>query len=668
MTDSIGAVPPATSPLTEPVLLEAAETRLGDFSMGLDALRLIPLALIVGAIATGIALVLLDLIGLFTNLLYGGRLDVTLVSPVVYSPGPAAVVIPVLGGLVIGLIARFGSHQIRGHGIPEAMETILTGGSKVQPRLAILKPISSAISIGSGGPFGAEGPIILTGGAFGSMVGQFVHLSAAERKTLLVAGAAAGMTAVFGTPVASVLLAVELLLFEWKPRSLIPVAAASLLAGVLRSHLAIAGLVAPAPLFPLAAAAGGTAGAASGTFGQLDDGAVLASIGIGLLGGLVAWLATVAVYASEDAFGRLPIHWMWWPAIGGLVIGIGGLVEPRVLGVGYDSIRAEIAGSLPLQALLVLFVVKLLVWAISLGSGTSGGILAPLLLLGGAAGGLVGGFLPGNLAPDAALLGMAATLAGTTRSPFTSIVFALELTGDLGVLPLLLGACVTADLVSVLALRRSILTEKVARRGFHVSREYAVDPLEALFVRDVMATSVLLLRPTEALASMQAALTSETHGRQRLFPVVDADGRLVGALGRRELTEAARRAMARERSAWRDGTDVANAPARGASAPSRGGTPAFVADVMRAPVIARADETLRHVADRMVEARVGVMPVLDADDSGRLVGLIAQADLLRARDRLLTEERHRERILRARLMPVIRTAFRVRRLPSASRR
>lgn len=650
MTEAIGLRDAALSP-AEPAaspIFGAAETRLGDFSMGMDALRLIPLGLLVGAIATAIALILLDLIGLFTNLLYGGRLSVALVSPVAYAPGPAAVLIPVGGGLVIGLIARFGSRQIRGHGIPEAMETILTGGSRVDPRLAVLKPISSAISIGSGGPFGAEGPIILTGGAFGSMVGQFVHLTAAERKTLLVAGAAAGMTAVFGTPVASVLLAVELLLFEWKPRSLIPVAAASLLAAVLRSSLATAGLVAPAPLFPLAVGSATTAG-----LGQVDAGAVLAAIGLGLVGGLVAWLATIAVYASEDAFGHLPIHWMWWPAVGGLVIGLGGLLDPRVLGVGYDSIRAEIAGSLALRSLAILFIVKLAVWAISLGSGTSGGILAPLLLLGGAAGGMLGGFLPGNVAPEAALLGMAATLAGTTRSPFTAIVFALELTGDLSVLPLLLGACVTADLVSVLALRRSILTEKVARRGFHVTREYAVDPLEALFVRDVMATSVLLLRPDETLASIGAALANPSHGRQRLFPVVDVGAHLLGAVGRRELLDAATRAAQPRRARRADPGEVAGDRLLGS-------TPTRVGDVMRRPVVARADETLRHVADRMVEARVGVMPVVDADGTGRLVGLVAQADLLRARDRLLIEERHRERILRGRLMPVLRTAFRTR--------
>ncbi len=616
--------------------------------MGRDALKLIPLALLVGAIATATALVLLDLIGLFTNLFYGHRLSVELVSPVIYSPGPTAIAIPVAGGLVIGLIARFGSRQIRGHGIPEAMETILTGGSRVEPRLAVLKPISSAISIGSGGPFGAEGPIILTGGAFGSMVGQFIHLTAAERKTLLVAGAAAGMTAVFGTPVASVLLAVELLLFEWKPRSLIPVAAASLLAAVLRSSLSAGGLVAPAPLFPLAVA--------TGTLPQVDAGAVLAAVGLGLVGGLVAWLATIAVYASEDAFGRLPVHWMWWPAVGGLVIGIGGLVDPHVLGVGYDSIGAEIAGSLALQSLAVLFVVKLAVWAISLGSGTSGGILAPLLLLGGAAGGMVGGLLPGNVAPEAALLGMAATLAGTTRSPFTAIVFALELTGDLGVLPLLLGACVTADLVSVLALRRSILTEKVARRGFHVTREYAVDPLEALFVRDVMATSILLLRPEQTLSSLHTELANPSHGRQRLFPVVDLSSRLVGVVGRRELLAAASRASQRGR-ARRTHADEPLVDSRHA------GTPMRVGDVMQRPVVARADETLRHAADRMVEARVGVMPVVDADGTGGLVGLVAQADLLRARDRLLIEERHRERILRGRLMPVLRTAIATRRLP-----
>ncbi len=278
------------------------------------------------------------------------------------------VLIPVAGGLVIGLMARYGSERIRGHGIPEAMETILVGGSRVEPRLAVLKPVSSAVSIGTGGPFGAEGPIILTGGAAGSLIGQLIHLSAAERKTLLVAGASAGMTAVFGTPVAAVLLGTELLLFEWRPRSLIPVAAACALAAALRGLLADGGFLAAAPLFPVPPHL------------PLDDGALLGALAVGLVGGLLAWLLTACVYGAEDLFTRLPIHWMWWPIIGGAVIGIGGLLDPRALGVGYDSIRAELAGNLPADALLLLLVTKLVIWSLALGSGTSGGILAPLLL------------------------------------------------------------------------------------------------------------------------------------------------------------------------------------------------------------------------------------------------------------------------------------------------
>ncbi|HEX8940059.1 MAG TPA: chloride channel protein [Candidatus Limnocylindrales bacterium] len=597
------------------------ERGLGDFTMGVDALRLIPLALAVGLIASGIALVLLDMIGLVTNLCYYGRLDLRLTSPAANHLGPLSAVIPVVGGLIVGLMARYGSERIRGHGIPEAMETILVGGSRVEPRLAILKPISSAISIGTGGPFGAEGPIILTGGAFGSLVGQFVHLSAAERKTLLVAGAAAGMTAVFATPIASTLLAVELLLFEWKPRSLVPVAAASALAAAVRIAFADAGLLAQAPLFPVP------------PHPILGPAGLAGALALGLVCGLVAWLLTVAVYGAEDGFKsvfhRLGVHWMWWPAIGGLIVGLGGLVDPRSLGVGYDSIRAELAGQLLPAALLTLFVVKLAVWALALGSGTSGGILAPLLLMGGAVGGLLAPVLPGGSIAIWGLVGMAGALAGVTRSPFTGVIFAFELTHDQNALLPLLIACVAADAISVLALRRSILTEKVARRGFHVMREYQVDPLEALFVRDVMATSVLTFRADQPAAEVQALFRSPASPRgQRLYPVLDGTGGLVGVVGRTELL----RALGEPDSA-----------------------PPSVADLMLTRMtVAYPDETLRSVADRMAAERVGMMPVVERTDPGRLRGLVSQFDLLRARARLLEEERHRERVLRVRLAPVLR--------------
>jgi chloride channel protein, CIC family len=595
-------------------------SRLGDFTMAADGLRLVPLALVIGVIATVIAVVLLDLIGLVTNISYFGRLDTSLASPAQSPLGPIVAVVPVIGGLVIGVMARYGSERIRGHGIPEAMETILIGGSKVEPKLAVLKPISSAVSIGTGGPFGAEGPIIMTGGAFGSLVAQFVRLSASERKTLLVAGAAAGMTAVFGTPVASVIFAVELLLFEWKPRSLVPVAAASALAMAIRLQLADAGLIAPVPLFPVP------------DHPMLGAAGLASAFLIGVVGGGVAWLLTVAVYGAEDGFmaigRRTGGHWMWWPALGGVVVGIGGLVDPHALGVGYDAIRAELAGEMVASALLSLFVVKLVIWAVALGSGTSGGILAPVLMMGGAIGGLLAPILPGGSVAVFSLLGMSAALAGVTRSPFTGVIFAIELTHDQNALLPLLIACVTAYAVSVLVLRRSILTEKVARRGFHVMREYAVDPLEALFVRDVMTTNVLTVPAAQPIAELAAVADRPEHRRQRLYPVLD-ESRLVGILGL---------------------SDIERALGAHELAPD-----ATVANVMHTDMlVAMDDDTLRSAADDMSAARIRMMPVVARDRPDALVGLLSQFDLLRARERLIVEERHRERVLRMRFVPTRR--------------
>ncbi|HEX6631546.1 MAG TPA: chloride channel protein, partial [Gemmatimonadaceae bacterium] len=560
--------------------------------------------------------VLLDLIGLITNLVYYHRVSLALVSPADNTLGLGAVAIPVVGGLLVGLMARYGSEQIRGHGIPEAMETILVGGSKVRPRLTILKPISSAISIGTGGPFGAEGPIILTGGALGSVFAQFFHLSAAERRSLLVAGAAGGMAAGFGTPVAAVLLGVELLVFEWKPRSMVLIGVAAVVAEAVRMRFAAWGLLNPEPLFPtqIALAAGWAP--------------FLGAVAMGVAGGAVAWLLTVCVYGAEDAFKKLPIHWMWWPAIGGLVVGIGGLVEPRALGVGYDTIADQLAGRLALGALASIFVVKLVIWSLALGSGTSGGILAPILIMGCAMGGLLTPLLPHATEGYWILMGMTAALAGVTRSPLTAVVFAVELTHDVEILMPLLVVSTVAHLVSVLVLKRSILTEKVARRGFHVLREYEVGPLQVLFVRDLMATDVLTVEEGSSLEAVYRMLLDRSSRRyQRLLPVTDADGRLVGAL------------------AW---NDVLERAARGAL----GGT---IDDVMhRGVTVAYPDETLRDVADRMADGRLGVLPVVERGHPDRLRGLITQFDLLRARGRMLEEERHREQVLDLRVFSVAR--------------
>ncbi len=582
---------------------DAATRALGDFSPPRALVRHALLAAALGAVAAVVALGLLDLIGLLTHVLYTGRVAVDLGPPDISVLGPLSVLVPVGGGLVVGLMARFGSERIRGHGIPEAMETILLRGSRMEPRLAVLKPLSSAVSIGSGGPFGAEGPIIVTGGAVGSIAGQLLHLTGAERRALLVAGAAGGMTAVFGTPLAAVLLAVELLLFEWRPRSVIPVAAAAGTAAVVRGVLAGHGLLPAAPLFAMPHA------------GPLAPWVTGVALGVGLAGGALAWLMTRCVYAAEDGFARLPLHWSWWPALGGLVVGVGGLIEPRALGVGYDTIDAELAGKLAVGALLGLLTVKLVVWAVALGSNTSGGILAPLLMLGGALGGLVDHLVTGAPAGTFALLGLAAALAGVTRSPLTSIVFALELTHDVDAILPLLVACGAAHLVSVLVLERSILTEKVARRGYHVHREYVVDPLEALFVRDVMTTDVLTAQPETTAGALYLRLTEGSdERRQRLYPVTGEDGRLLGVVPWSAVVEA------RDR-------------------------PVALAALARPPVVAHPGETLRRLADRMIAGGYGVLPVVDPAEPNRMVGLVSQFDLLRARERVLVEERHRERPL-----------------------
>ena len=581
------------------------ERELGDFTTTRSVLGLAAAAVVVGAAVALLALALLDLIGLIGHLAYTGTLSTSLAAPDIHVLGIWSVLVPVGGGLIVGVMARVGSERIRGHGIPEAMETILLRGSRMEPRLAVLKPISSAVSIGTGGPFGAEGPIIVTGGALGSIVGQLLHLTAAQRRVLLVAGAAGGMTAVFATPVAAVLLAVELLLFEWRPRSMIPVALAACSAEVVREALAHAGLLRAAPLFAMSA------------HGALGVSVTLGAVLVGLACGGLAWVMTRCVYGAEDLFGRLPLHWSWWPAIGGVLVGVGGLIDPRVLGVGYATIGAELAGGLALGALAVLLVVKLAVWSIALGSNTSGGILAPLLMLGAALGGLLGAVLPGAEEGTWALIGMAAAMAGVMRSPFTSIVFALELTHDVNALLALLVACTVAHLMSVLALKRSILTEKIARRGYQVTREYEIDPLHALLARDVMATDVLSVQPRTPVEELYERLPEGgIERRQRLYPVLDSDERLLGVVALSDVIAA-----------------------------HRSSNPIDAGELARQPLVVLADETLREVADRMVTSGHGLLPVIDRQDRQRLVGLIGQFDLLKAHERVLIEERHRERPL-----------------------
>jgi chloride channel protein, CIC family len=580
---------------------------LRDFTATRRMVYLAIIAIALGVIATYVAFALLQLIGLFTNLFYYQRLEFGSASPAGNTLGAVSIVVPIAGALIIGLMARYGSERIRGHGIPEALEAILTRGSRVEPRVALLKPLSSAISIGSGGPFGAEGPIIMTGGAFGSLVAQLFKLSSAERKTLLVAGAAAGMSATFASPIAAILLAVELLLFEWKPRSFVPVALASATAAAARTFV-----IGPGPLFPLPVhpAFPGTA-------------VLVYCVLAGIAAGGFSALLTGAVYAFEDLFKRLPIHWMWWPAIGGLVIGIGGLLCPQALGVGYDVIDHVLHDGYAMHAILLLVVVKGVIWSVSLGSGTSGGVLAPLLMMGGAIGGLESLVFPGAGVGFWPLVSMGAILGGTMRSPLTGVVFAVELTHDQNMLLPLVIAVTVAHAFTVLVLRRSILTEKVARRGFHVSREYAIDELEILFVRDVMTTDIVVLSAGDTPAGALSRIAPDGHARhdrsQHLYPVLDDDADLVGAV------------MYAEVHAWAGDPARRNEPLRALAS----------AD----PPVVFAHETLRSAVGRMAQHGLTALIAVNPANPRHVVGKMALHDLLKARARHLEDETRRERIL-----------------------
>jgi H+/Cl- antiporter ClcA/CBS domain-containing protein len=570
---------------------------LGDFTTSPRVLLIAAIAVLVGTAGVITGIILLDLIRLCTNLAYFGQFTLADLKLGQSPLGWFKLLVPVAGGLAVGLMARFGSEKIRGHGIPEAIEAILLGRSRLDAKVAVLKPLSSAIAIGTGGPFGAEGPIIMTGGAIGSLIAQMLPVSDSERKTLLVAGAAAGMTTVFGTPIAAILLAVELLLFEWTPRSFIPVAAAAIVAEVERTWLHL-----PSPLFPF--------------HGGMDTSlvALLCWVFVGLLAGLLSGVLTQLVYGCEDAFLKLPIHWMWWPMLGGLAVGIGGLFEPQALGVGYDNIAGMLQGHMLPVAAIALLAGKAIIWGVALGSGTSGGVLAPLLIMGGSMGAMLSGILPAASPGFWPLLGMCATMGGTMRSPLTATFFAVELTGNTHVLLPLITACATAHLVTVLLMRRSILTEKVARRGHHLAREYRVDPFTLMRVREVMATAVETVPATMTLHQVAAFLTAPGT-RHPSFPVLD-DAQCVLGIVDPPVVLAWRRAGRHRQST--------------------------LAELLAGhqPQVAYPDEYLDGLIDRMMAANVAHLPVIAREDR-RLVGYVSWRDLLMVRSRTKQEEEQR---------------------------
>ncbi len=551
------------------------------------------------AIAAGfVARALTGLIGLVTNLSFYGKFSAAFSSPAGNQLGPWVVVVPVAGAVVVGLMARYGSAAIRGHGIPEAMEQVLLNKSRIPARITLLKPLSAAIAIGTGGPFGAEGPIIATGGALGSLLGQLLHTTAAERKTLLAAGAAAGMTATFGSPVSAVLLAVELLLFELRPRSLIPVALAAAAATAVRI-----GFVGITPAFAMP------------NLVQPGEGALAMYVVLGAVVGVAAVAVTKIVYAVEDGFDHLPVHWMWWPAIGAVAVGICGYFAPHTLGVGYDNIDTILSGDIGGRALLFLGSLKFISWSVSLGSGTSGGTLAPLFTIGGALGALLGELVAHNFPAIgidpriAALVGMAAMFAGASRAMLASVVFAFETTRQpMSLLPLL-GGCTASFLLSCLMMRNTIMTEKIARRGVRVPGEYSADFLEQVNAGIAAAKPVVTLNADDLLEAVRAWIVGHGPGSSHQgFPVVDGKGELVGVVTRRDLLDPAQSGSVRVRQL-----------------------------IKRPVAVVFEDTSLREAADHMVQEGVGRMPVVSRSAPRKPIGMLTRSDLLAAHRQRLEE-------------------------------
>jgi H+/Cl- antiporter ClcA/CBS domain-containing protein len=556
--------------------------------------RLVYISSLAVAIALAAAVVsrlLTWLIALITHLAWYGNVSLEEVGPAGNKLGWWGVLVPVAGALVVGVMARYGSKAIRGHGIPEAMEQVLFNESRIPARMTFLKPLSAAIAIGTGGPFGAEGPIIATGGALGSLLGQKLRITADERKTLLAAGAAAGMSATFGAPVSAVILAIELLLFEFRPRSVIPVALATTVAAAARWTFGGHG-----PMFPMPDVV------------TPDFAAVWVYIFIGVVMGLASVVATRAVYWIEDQFEHLPIHWMWWPAVGAVAVGIAGLIEPKALGVGYNNIEAILNGHLLGLALVSFLVVKFLAWSIALGSGTSGGTLAPMFTVGGGLGALLGVglhalFPSAAIDPKiAALVGMAAIFAGASRALLASVVFAFEVTVQpLGLLPLL-GGCTAAYLVSSLLMRNSIMTEKIVRRGARVPSEYSADFFSQVAVKEVAASTVHSLRAAQTLGDVLRAMAGAGPGTShQAWPVLDEKGYVLGVLSRRDLLD----------PKLDQNTPIAQL-------------------IRRPPAVVFPDSTLREAADLMVSEDIGRLLVVQRDAPLKPIGIVTRSDLLKA--------------------------------------
>lgn len=598
------------APSMEPALRSVEVSRHAT-TVGMRTLFISLIAVGIGVAGGIVAEILFRLIGFITNISFYGRFETSFVSPTISHLGLWVIPVPVVGGLIVGLMARYGAEGIRGHGIPEVMERVLLHKSRIAPRLTFLKPLSAAIAIGTGGPFGAEGPIIATGGALGSVVGQLLETTADERKILLSAGAAAGMSATFGSPISAVLMAIELLVFEFRSRSLIPIAFASATAAAMRRLFR-----GSAPIFGIPA-----------IMWHSNIGHIAIYTLVGAIVGLASVFVTRAVYRIEDGFAMLPLHWMWWPAIGAVAVGVIGYFVPSTLGVGYDNIDAMLAAKSFDWAIALLGAFKFVSWAISLASGTSGGTLAPLFTIGSACGAAVGAAVL-TLFPSvgidlrlAALVGMAAMFAGASRALLTSVVFAFETTLQPEALLPLLAGCTAAYFVSSLLMKDTIMTEKIARRGVIVPSEYAPDVLSQMLVRDAATYGVISLDANSTLAKVRSWIAEGgPESNHHDFPVVTADGQLLGMTTWREVVN-------------RDEPETK-----------------LVGELIRGPsAVLFEDDTLLEAVNVMLNEGKRRLPVVSRKEPRKLVAILSHSDIMAAHRRRLEEAREAEQSIRWRL-------------------
>ena len=555
-----------------------------------DKKRLLYISLLAVTIGVSISCIskgLVLLINLFTNLSFYHHFSIESTSPSGNTYGLLVILIPVIGGVIVGLMSLYGSKAIRGHGIPEAMEQILVNKSKIRPSITYLKPLSAAISIGTGGPFGAEGPIIATGGALGSTIGQLLKISPQERKVLLATGATAGMSAIFGSPIAAIFLAIELLLFEFSPRSIIPVTLACI-TGTAGHHL----LFEAGPVFPM-------------PFVNIPSNIGVAAYSfIGVVIGFLSALVTKVVYFIEDSFEKLPVHWMWWPAIGGWIVGVVGYFAPRTLGVGYDNITELLSGKLTLQVVVMLCFMKFISWAFALGSGTSGGTLAPLLTIGGATGILLGiGILKlfpdsGIVLPLAALIGMSAMFAGASRALLTSIVFAIESTGQSNALLPLLAACIASYFISFLLMENTIMTEKIARKGVKTPYSYQPDMLDKISVQQVLKEGGTVLNNDLTIEEARQWLLKRKEEQRNYYIIVTKAGNFKGIVSASNLF-------------------------------SMHHSPISVVEslIKRKPVAITNEDSLKTAVELMARENIDVLPVVSSSEN-KIAGILSYKDIL----------------------------------------